>query len=112
MNCLFCKLVAGQIPARIVLDEPDLLAFHDIQPVAPAHVLVIPKKHIASLADATDDDTLLLGRLLAATRTVAEKLALRDGFRTVINTGEHGGQTVHHVHVHVLGGRHHTWPPG
>jgi histidine triad (HIT) family protein len=112
MNCLFCKLVAGQIPARIALDEPDVLAFHDIHPVAPTHVLVIPKKHIASLADATDDDTLLLGRLLTAARTVAEKLELRGGFRTVINTGEHGGQTVHHIHVHVLGGRHHTWPPG
>lgn len=112
MNCLFCKLVAGQIPARIILDEPDVLAFHDIHPVAPTHVLVIPKQHITSLADATDDDTAVLGRLLNAARAVAERLELGGGFRTVINTGEHGGQTVHHLHVHVLGGRHHTWPPG
>ena len=112
MNCLFCKIIAGTVPARVVADEPEVLAFHDIHPAAPTHVLVIPKRHLASLADATVDDTLLLGRLLTVARTVAANLGLHDGFRTVINTGEHGGQTVHHVHVHVLGGRHHTWPPG
>lgn len=112
MSCLFCKMVEGTIPAKIIVDEPDVLAFHDIRPVSPVHALVIPKKHLASLADATAADGALLGRLLTVAREVAEQLELKDGYRTVINTGEHGGQTVHHLHVHVLGGRHHGWPPG
>ena len=112
MSCLFCKMVEGTIPAKIIVDEPDVLAFHDIRPVSPVHALVIPKKHLASLADATAADGALLGRLLTVAREVAEKLELKDGYRTVINTGVHGGQTVHHLHVHILGGRHHGWPPG
>ncbi len=112
MSCLFCKMVEGTVPAKIILDEPDVLAFHDIRPVSPTHALVIPKKHLASLADATAEDTALLGRVMNVAREVAEKLGLKDGYRTVIHTGEHGGQTVHHLHVHVLGGRHHSWPPG
>ena len=112
MSCLFCKMVEGTIPAKIIVDEPDVLAFHDIRPVSPVHALVIPKKHLASLADATAADGALLGRLLTVAREVAEMLELKDGYRTVINTGAHGGQTVHHLHVHVLGGRHHGWPPG
>lgn len=112
MSCLFCDLVAGKIPAKLVLDEPDVLAFHDIRPVSPTHVLVIPKVHLASLAHATDAQTVLLGRLLVVARQVAEKLGLTGGYRVVVNTGEHGGQTVDHLHLHVLGGRHHAWPPG
>ncbi len=112
MSCLFCKLVEGTIPAKLVVDEPDVLAFHDLHPASPTHVLVIPKKHLASLADATADDAPLLGRLLTVAREVAEKLGLESGYRVVINTGEHGGQSVHHLHLHVLGGRHQSWPPG
>ena len=112
MSCLFCDVVAGKIPAKIVTDEPDAIAFHDIRPVSPTHVLVIPKKHIESLSESTADDAALLGRLLVVARETAAKLGLTQGFRVVINNGEHGGQTVGHLHLHVLGGRHHTWPPG
>lgn len=112
MSCLFCKLVEGTIPAKLIAETRDVLAFHDINPVSPTHVLVIPKKHLGSLADATNADSALLGHLLTVAREVAEKLDLKDGYRVVINTGAHGGQTVHHLHVHVLGGRHHSWPPG
>lgn len=112
MSCLFCKLVDGSIPAKIVLDEPDVLAFRDVHPVSPTHVLVIPKKHVDSLAETTAADGAMLGRLLTVAREVAQQLDLKDGYRVVINTGAHGGQSVHHLHVHVLGGRHHGWPPG
>ena len=113
MSCLFCKIADGTIPSKKALDEPNLLAFHDIQAQAPTHVLVIPKKHITSLAHATAEDAALLGELMDAARRVAESLGLaNDGYRTVINTGTNGGQSVHHLHVHVLGGRALSWPPG
>jgi histidine triad (HIT) family protein len=111
-SCIFCKILAGSVPSKTVLDEPEVYAFHDIHPAAPVHVLVIPRAHIPSLAHATDADAPLLGRCLDAARRVAAALGLDAGYRTVINTGAHGGQTVHHLHIHVLGRKQHGWPPG
>jgi len=111
--CLFCKIAGREIPSDIVLEKDDVLAFKDVRPVAPVHALVIPKKHIASLNDATPEDGELLGHLVLAAREVAAKLGLdSSGYRLVVNTGPDAGQSVFHVHVHVLGGRPMAWPPG
>ena len=110
---IFQKILDKQIPATIVYEDEDVLAFRDILPVAPVHVLVIPKRPIAAISASVDDDTLLLGKLLVAARKVAESEGIaKTGYRLVINIGAHGGQTVDHLHVHLLGGRHLTWPPG
>lgn len=110
-DCLFCRIVRREIPATIVREDEDTLAFRDIDPKAPTHVLVIPKTHVASLNEANDPATL--GRVLLAAREIAKSEGIADtGYRTVINTGAEAGQTVHHVHVHLLGGRHMSWPPG
>jgi histidine triad (HIT) family protein len=111
--CLFCKIVAKEIPAKILFEDDDLLAFSDIRPVAPTHALVVPKRHIASLNEASPDDALLLGKLMLAARRIAHDAKLESsGWRAVVNNGEHAGQSVFHVHVHVLGGRDMAWPPG
>lgn len=111
--CIFCKIVSKSIPAKVLFEDEDLVAFHDLNPTAPVHVLVIPKKHIAGLGDASAEDALLLGKLLVAARRVAEETGVaQSGFRTVINHGQHAGQSVFHVHVHVIGGRAMAWPPG
>jgi histidine triad (HIT) family protein len=111
--CLFCKIVAREVPSDIVLETDEILAFKDVRPVAPTHALVIPKRHITSIHDATPQDEALLGRLMLAGREVAEKLGLgASGYRLVMNTGPDGGQSVFHVHLHVLGGRPMAWPPG
>jgi len=112
MSCLFCKIVEGSIPATPVYQDEQCLAFPDINPQAPVHVLVIPRKHIASLAEAEKTDEALLGHLLWAAAEVARMKALANGYRVVISTGRDGGQTVDHLHVHVLGGRAMHWPPG
>lgn len=112
MDCLFCRIVAGSIPSTAVYQDDQCYAFQDIDPKAPTHVLVIPRKHIASLAHAQEDDQALLGHLLWAAAEIARSKGLADGYRTVISTGRDGGQTVDHLHVHVLGGRHLGWPPG
>lgn len=112
MDCIFCKIAAGSIPSKKVREDEHLLAFHDIDPKAPTHILVIPKKHIASLAHATADDAELLGRLLVAVSEIAREQGLGKGYRVVISTGAEGGQTVDHLHVHLLGGRQMHWPPG
>ncbi len=112
MDCLFCKIIAGTIPSRSVYQDEQCYAFVDIDPKAPEHVLVIPRKHIASLADAGKDDEALLGHLLWAAAEVARMKNLANGYRVVISTGRDGGQTVHHLHVHLLGGRAMHWPPG
>ena len=111
--CLFCKIAAKQIPSKIAFEDDDLLAFHDINPAAPTHLLVIPRKHIVSLEHATAEDGALLGKLLLATQRAAREAGLvAGGFRVVANTGANGGQSVFHLHFHVLGGRPMAWPPG
>ena len=112
-DCIFCKIVAGEIPAAKVFEDERALAFSDINPQAPTHALVIPRAHIASLNEAEESDEALLGHLLAVAARVAREAGhAESGYRTVINTGAGAGQTVFHIHVHVLGGRALTWPPG
>ena len=103
-NCIFCKIVAGQIPARKVHEDDELLVFHDIAPWAPVHVLIIPKVHVTTLYDTTEAHTALLGRMLALAPRLMEQLGVTNGFRTLINTGPDGMQEVQHVHMHVMGG--------
>jgi histidine triad (HIT) family protein len=103
-DCLFCKIARGDIPSRKVYEDDDALAFHDINPVAPVHLLLIPKRHIASLADAEESDQALLGKLLLLAPKLAREQGLENGFRTWIHTGKGGGQVVFHLHVHVIGG--------
>jgi histidine triad (HIT) family protein len=113
MSCLFCKIVAKEIPATLVAENEHALAFRDLRPMAPTHVLVIPKKHIASITSADDGDAMLLGQLMLMARDVAKAEGLdATGYRLVTNNGENAGQSVFHVHVHVLGGRAMAWPPG
>ncbi|CAN5650312.1 histidine triad nucleotide-binding protein [soil metagenome] len=113
MSCLFCKVVSKEVPATIVAENEHALAFRDIRPVAPTHILVVPKKHIASIAEATDADGPILGQLILLARDVAKAEKLDEsGYRIVMNNGEHAGQSVFHVHVHILGGRTLSWPPG
>ena len=110
-DCLFCRIANGEIPADIVTQNDDAVAFRDVSPRAPTHILVIPKKHVESLEHA--DDSVDLGALMRTAADVARKEGLvESGYRVVINTGAHGGQTVDHLHLHVLGGRQMTWPPG
>jgi histidine triad (HIT) family protein len=112
-NCLFCSIASGDIPADIVLSDDDVVAFRDLHPQAPTHVLVIPREHHANAADVARANPALAARLLSASAEVAEREGISaEGYRLVTNTGDRSGQTVHHVHVHVLGGRDLTWPPG
>jgi len=112
-DCLFCKMVKGEIPPDIVYEDDEVLAFNDINPQAPTHVLIIPKKHIATLNDASDEDTQVLGRLNMVAAQLAHKLGFADdGYRVVMNCNADGGQAVYHIHLHLLGGRSMTWPPG
>lgn len=109
---IFKKIIDGEIPAQLVYEDDQCLAFRDINPQAPVHILVIPRKEIPSLADAGQEDCELLGHLLLVCRRIAEQEGLTSGFRTVINAGPDGGQTVDHLHVHLLGKRPLRWPPG
>jgi histidine triad (HIT) family protein len=109
---IFEKIIRREIPAKIVFEDDDVLAFHDVNPQAPIHVLIVPKRVIARLADAKESDAALLGKLLLAARKVAEKLDLTSGYRVVINNGPDAGESVPHLHVHVLGKRALAWPPG
>jgi histidine triad (HIT) family protein len=110
-SCLFCRIVAGTIPATLVASTPEAIAFRDIAPQAPVHILVVPRAHMRSLDSA--DDSGVLGAVLALARQVAREQGIAEGgYRCVINTGDDGGQTVGHLHVHVLGGRALGWPPG
>jgi histidine triad (HIT) family protein len=112
-GCIFCQIVAGEIPAEVVFRDEGLLAFKDRNPQAPTHILVIPRRHVASVNELTDADAELAGRLVVAAGKVAgEQGLVEGGYRLVLNTGDDGGQTVHHIHLHVLGGRRMTWPPG
>ena len=112
-DCLFCKMVAGEVPCDKVYEDDDFLAFRDINPQAPTHVLVIPKRHIARISDAEPADADLLGRLLLVANQVGESEEIVEpGMRYVISTNPAGGQDIYHIHLHVLGGRQMTWPPG
>lgn len=113
MDCLFCKIVSGEIPAKRAYENEHVVAFHDIHPQAPVHVLVIPRRHLVGVHEATPEDGALLGHVMLAGRDVAEKLGLTDdGYRLVVNNGINAGQSVFHLHLHVLGGRVLAWPPG
>jgi histidine triad (HIT) family protein len=103
-SCIFCKIIAGQIPSKKVFEDDELLAFHDIHPWAPVHVLVIPKTHIATLSDVGPEHQALLGRMLVLAPRLMAQLGVSNGFRTLINTGPDGGQEVYHLHMHVMGG--------
>ena len=112
-DCLFCKLISGEIPATEVYRDDDIFAFEDINPIAPTHILVIPIKHLSDIKSANEDDQELIGKmLLVANQIATEKGLAEDGFRYVINTGKNGGQTVYHLHLHIIGGRSLSWPPG
>ena len=112
-ECIFCGIARGDVPAKVVYQDEDVVAFHDLDPKAPTHVLVIPRRHIASIDDMGDGDDVLVGRVFAAARAVAREQGIDgSGYRLVTNVGDDAGQTVHHLHVHVLGGRRMTWPPG
>ena len=111
-DCLFCKIVKGEIPSDRVHEDDDVIAFRDIAPKAPTHILVIPRRHIPDAHALTDADGDILSRLFAAARRVADEAGLENGYRVVTNIGPESGQTVFHLHFHVLGGRPMSWPPG
>ena len=112
MDCLFCKIAGGQIPSIAVYQDELSYAFADISPKAPVHILVIPREHIGSIGEAAEHHRALLGHLMWVAAKIARDKGLGNGYRVVINTGEDGGQTVNHLHLHLLGGRSMTWPPG
>lgn len=111
-DCVFCKIVDSQIPANKVYEDEYVICFHDLEPQAPVHVLLIPKRHFASLNAVTEDDVEMLGHLLAVVPKIAKELELDNGYRLVCNCGEDGFQSVQHLHFHLLGKRKMTWPPG
>lgn len=112
-RCLFCRIASGEVPAKLVYEDDDVLAFHDINPQAPTHVLVIPRRHIPSLDDMQPGDAEAVGRtILRATEIARDQQVSDEGYRLVINQGEAAGQTVFHIHVHLIGGRNLKWPPG
>ena len=112
-DCLFCKIAEGTIPARLVHQDKDTVAFEDINPQAPFHVLVVPRRHVATLNDLTRDDDPVMGKLFRVAATLAkEKGCAESGYRVLLNTNAEGGQVVFHVHMHVMGGRQMAWPPG
>jgi histidine triad (HIT) family protein len=109
---IFEKIIARQIPAKIIWEDDDAIGFHDVNPQAPVHVLIVPKRVLPRLADATENDRALLGKLLLVARDIAKKLDLSSGYRVVINSGPDAGESVPHLHVHLLGKRALAWPPG
>lgn len=112
-GCLFCRIAAGEIPAKLVYEDDDVVAFRDINPQAPTHILIIPRRHIASVNDLEAGDAELVGRLYLVARELAEREGIaQSGYRLVLNTGPGAGQTVDHIHLHLLGGRPLHWPPG
>ncbi len=111
-DCIFCKISTGEIPAKLVYQDDDLFAFGDIAPQSPTHILICPRRHIVSLDGVTSEDTAWLGRALLVAAKLAKERGLGAGYRVVINNGEGAGQSVWHLHIHVLGGRNFRWPPG
>jgi histidine triad (HIT) family protein len=112
MGCIFCDIATGKIPAKLAHEDERVVAFHDVAPQAPTHVLVIPKEHLPDLDAAAPEHVALLGHLLWVAKETAGRLGLSDGYRVVVNRGRDGGQSVAHLHLHVLGGRALGWPPG
>ena len=112
MDCIFCKIVKGDIPSNKVYEDDTVLAFHDIAPQMPVHVIVIPKMHIASAAEVNEDNSAVIGHIFEVIPKIAKDLGLDNGFRIINNCGEDGGQTVGHLHFHVLAKRNLAWPPG
>lgn len=112
-NCIFCKIISGEIPAKKVFENDNIIAFNDINPEAPVHILIIPKKHIASVNDITEQDINIIGEIFLAAKEIAKSQGVsEDGYRVVTNCGEKAGQSVQHLHYHLLGGRNLKWPPG
>jgi histidine triad (HIT) family protein len=111
-DCLFCKIAAKKIPSKIVYEDDDVFAFEDVGPQAPTHILIIPRKHFASLNEASPEDAAVIGKMHLLAAELARKLKLTDGYRTLVNSGRRAGQTVFHLHLHLLGGREFGWPPG
>lgn len=112
-DCIFCKIIAGEIQSKKIYEDEEMLAFYDVNPQAPIHFLLIPKKHIKNILEIEPEDTELMGRLLTRAQDIAKELGCEEnGARFVINAKRHGGQTVDHLHIHVLGGRYLSWPPG
>ena len=111
-DCLFCRIIAGELPAKKVYEDEHTFAFEDIRPQAPTHVLIIPKKHIRGLKEASPEDAELIGRCHLVAAQIARERAVENGYRTVLNIGPGAGQSVFHLHVHLLGGRSLAWPPG
>lgn len=112
MDCLFCKILEGEVPAERVYEDDQVIAFRDINPQAPFHCLIIPRKHIATLNDIADDDREVVGHMIQAASKIAQQQGFdQDGYRTVFNCNTHGGQTVYHIHLHLLGGKPMGWPP-
>ncbi len=103
-NCVFCKIVRGEIPSKRIYQDDEVIAFHDIRPIAPVHFMVVPITHVASLAHITDEHRALMGKIMVIAARLAKEQGCADGFRTIINTGRVGGQEVHHLHLHVVGG--------
>ena len=113
MSCLFCKIIDKEIPAKIVYEDEHVLAFEDLNPQAPVHILIIPKKHISTSLDIEEEDNELIGRMSCAANAIAKEKGIAErGFRTVMNCNKDAGQTVFHIHLHLLGGRGMHWPPG
>lgn len=113
MNCIFCKIASNEIPANIIFSNEHVIAFDDLHPQAAHHKIIIPRKHIATVNDLTSEDTMLMGHMIQAAKQIAKELNIADnGYRLVINCNEGGGQTVFHIHLHLLGGRAMQWPPG
>jgi histidine triad (HIT) family protein len=111
-DCLFCKIEGKKIPAKLVYEDGEIFAFEDIQPQAPVHILICPRKHLVSLTDASAEDGAMLGKLQLVAAQMAIERKLTDGYRTVFNNGRGAGQSVFHLHLHLLGGREFRWPPG
>lgn len=110
MDCIFCKIVSGEIPSKVVYEDENVLAFNDIDPQAPIHIVVIPKKHFANILELNDSS--ILSAIFESIKKIAAEQKMKDGFRIVCNTGSQGGQTVEHLHFHILSGRNLQWPPG
>lgn len=112
MDCLFCKIIAGDIPSKKAYEDEQVYAFYDIDPQAPVHILIIPKAHIASAAQITAENSAVVAHIFEVAAKLSQELGLKDGFRVVTNCGDSAGQSVKHLHFHLLGGRDFTWPPG